>query len=220
MDLDQVDLPRVQPLEGRLDLLAGPGRIGGAAARHVDLGGPEDPVRDAELVRDAAGDLLGGAVAGRRVEDLAAHVDHGFQDLAQRGDVLRARDARERGRAAQADQRQLFAGRRDGAGQQRLLPQSVEEARIQRQRGARAERHSEPIATAYHDLLLASSWSTDGRGDVVTDGGRPEFVGVPAGRAGLSVPRGRATSARCRPSRRGHRDGRRAGARPRRAARP
>jgi hypothetical protein len=150
--LDQVHRALADALEGRLDLRARGRGVGRAPAGDVDLGRPEDPVREPELARDPPGDLLRGAVARGGVEHRPALLDERAHHVLERADVLAARDLRERGRAAEADDGDALAAGGDGARQQRLRLERCQDARVEPlraecERGARAEGQAKPFAT-------------------------------------------------------------------------
>ena len=154
--LDEVHRLDAEPAEGRLDLRARGGGIGRAAAarRHVDLGRPEQLVRDAEFAREPAGDFLRRAVGRRRVEDRGAALDECGEHRAKPLDVRALGDAAKRGGAAEPDDRDLLAARGDGPRDERGRGRAECDARPEAER--RAERHAHPTAAIDHE------WSSSG----------------------------------------------------------
>jgi hypothetical protein len=150
VDLDQVHGRDAEAAERFLDLCARRRRIGrpAAARRDIDLGGPEELLRDAEFAREPAGDFFGGAVGGRGVEHRGAARGHHVQYFAQRRDVLALRDCAKRGGTAEADDGDQFPAR----GNRPVLQAGLGggQARAEAERGARAECPLQPLAPIHH----------------------------------------------------------------------
>src|SRR6187551_1877275 len=84
-----------------------------AGPRDVELRRPEDSVAYGEIVDGFRGRFLGCAIARRRVEHGAALLEHRHEHGFDRFHVVGAGDLAERRRAAEPDDRQLFAGLRN-----------------------------------------------------------------------------------------------------------